>query len=214
MMEIKRFEFNVFGVNTYVVWDSDTLDAAVVDPGMPNSEECSRLSKFITDNSLKVTALLNTHLHIDHLLGDEYVESRYGVDLQASSKDSFLSDRLQNQVAMFHLRVNIPERLEIAVPLKAGNKVRIGKSYLDVIEVPGHSPGSLAFYSPADGFVITGDALFRGSVGRTDLPGGSYPTLIKSITDNLLTLPPSTVVYPGHGPASTIGDEISMNPFL
>lgn len=204
----------MFGVNTYIVWDSATGDAAIVDPGMCNAEEFERLSDFIKDESLNVVALLNTHLHIDHLLGDEFVERRYGVKLQASPKDSFLSERLREQAAMFHLKINIPDRLDLAVPLKGGDEVQLGNSYLQVIDVPGHSPGSLAFYSPADGFVITGDALFRGSVGRTDLPGGNYSTLIKSIADNLLSLPPATVVYPGHGPSSTIADEMSMNPFL
>lgn len=213
-MKLQRFEFNMFGVNTYIAWNPATLEAAVIDPGMSNAAECQLLSDFISRNNLKVTALLNTHLHIDHVLGDDYVERHYGIGLQAGAADSILLDRLQQQAQMFHLRVALPEALHISIALKPGDRIRLGDQFFTVISVPGHSPGSLAFYCAESGFVITGDALFRGSIGRTDLPGGHYPTLVRAITDNLLTLPPATIVYPGHGPSTTIAAEISSNPFL
>lgn len=213
-MKIKQFEFNLFGVNTYVVWNPNTLEAAVIDPGMSNGREEQTISQFISENRLQVVALLNTHLHIDHVLGDQYIKDRYGVGLQAAPADDFLSRSLRSQAAMFHLRIHVPESLEINVELKDGDKIYLGKEYFIAIEVPGHSPGSLAFYSPGSHFVITGDALFNGSVGRTDLPGGDHATLISAIRSRLMTLPPDTIVYPGHGPATTIEAEEHQNPFL
>ncbi|MCM1483218.1 MAG: MBL fold metallo-hydrolase [Muribaculaceae bacterium] len=212
-MKIHRFEFNIFGVNTYVAWDAASLEAAVIDPGMANPEDMNELSDFISRNKLQITYLINTHLHIDHTLGDEYVEERYGVGLAAHPLDDFLGSRRDAQAAMFHLPM-APAPLTIDVPLKATDRLYFGKEYLEVLSVPGHSPGSIALYNPQGGFVVTGDALFAGGIGRTDLPGGDYGTLIRSITDTLLTLPPDTVVYPGHGPASTIGQERNANPYL
>lgn len=213
-MKLQQFEFNMFGVNTYVAWNPATLEAAVIDPGMSNRAECQLLADFISRNNLKIVALLNTHLHIDHLLGDEFIERNYGVGLQAGEADTVLLERLQQQAQMFHLRIQLPETLNIAVCLNPGDRIHLGNEYFTVLSVPGHSPGSLAFYCAESGFVITGDALFRGSIGRTDLPGGHYPTLVRAITENLLTLPPATVVYPGHGPTTTIANEIASNPFL
>ena len=213
-MKIKSLEFNFFGVNTYIVWDELTLEAAIVDPGMFNQKECESLVSFITDNNLKVTALINTHMHIDHVAGDDFVEEYYHVGLTAHPSDAFLGLQRDMQVMMFHLRKINTSPLEINHPVSQGDKIFLGQQYLSVIEVPGHSPGSIALYCPENDFVITGDALFDGSIGRTDLPGGNYATLIKSITDRLLTLPPHTNVYPGHGPATTIAEEISSNPFF
>lgn len=212
-MNIQGFQFNLFEVNTYVVWNASTLEAAVIDPGMSTEEENRRLSNFIIANRLQVTALLNTHLHIDHVLGDKYVEKSYDVMLQASASDEFLGCRLDAQASMFHLPLS-PDALSIDVSLNHGDRIYLGDEFLEVLEVPGHSPGSLAFYAPESEFVITGDALFSGSIGRTDLPGGDHTTLVRSVTDKLLTLPPNTVVYPGHGPATTIGYERQINPFL
>lgn len=213
-MKIKTFQFNLFDVNTYVVWNADTLEAAVIDPGMANPEEEQELVDFVNTNKLQVTTLLNTHLHIDHTLGDDFVEQRYGVGLQAAPSDEFLGQNRDAQARMFHMQTRAVEPLTISVPLKAGDKVYLGDDYFEVLSVPGHSPGSLAFYSPADGFVITGDALFSGSIGRTDLPGGNHGQLIESIQSSILTLPDSTVVYPGHGPATTVEAEKEGNPFL
>ncbi len=213
-MKIHKFEFNLFGVNTYLVWDEATLETAVIDPGMSNPEECQEFAQFVERNSLQVTRLINTHLHIDHTLGNDYVEDRYGVGLTAHPADGFLGTNREAQAQMFHLRGVTVSPLNIAVEVKQGDNIYLGTSKLEVLEVPGHSPGSIALYSSADGFVFTGDALFYGSIGRTDLPCGSHPQLIGSIRSQLLSLPAATVVYPGHGPSTTIGQEMKINPYL
>lgn len=213
-MKIHKFEFNLFGVSTYIVWDEATLATAVIDPGMSDPDECEVFSQFVERESLQITCLVNTHLHIDHTLGNEFVEDRYGVGLTAHPADEFLGQNRDSQARMFHLRGVATSPLKIAVEVKQGDFIYLGDSRLEVLEVPGHSPGSIALYSAADGFVITGDALFYGSIGRTDLPGGNHAQLVASVRSRLLTLPPSTIVYPGHGPSTTIGREIKTNPYL
>lgn len=213
-MKVKKFEFNLFGVNTYLVWDEATLETAVIDPGMSAPDECEEFAQFVERESLQITRLINTHLHIDHTLGNEYVEDRYGVGLIADPADGFLGSNREAQAQMFHLRGVSVSPLNISVEVKQGDFIYLATSKLEVLEVPGHSPGSIALYSAADGFVITGDALFYGSIGRTDLPGGNHAQLIGAIRSQLLSLPPSTIVYPGHGPSTTIGQEIKVNPYL
>lgn len=213
-MQIKQFEYNLFGVNTYVVYDTSSKEAAIVDPGMVSQQDCDLIDGFIAANSLSVKYLINTHMHIDHLFGDEYIKQKYGVGIAASTDDNILSTRIAEQARMFNLRVNVPDSLAIALPIKDGDKLTLGHETIDILAVPGHSLGSVALYCSESGFVITGDALFNGSIGRTDLPGGNYAQLISSITNKLLTLPASTVVYPGHGPSSTIAHELNYNPYL
>lgn len=214
MIKVKQFEFNLFGVNTYVLWDADTLQAAVVDPGMSDPDECRTLSDFIELQRLQVVMLVNTHLHIDHTLGNDYVKERYDVGLTAHPADAPLGAGRAEQARMFRLAGAPLTPVTIDVPVKQGDKLYLGQSSLEVLEVPGHSPGSIALYSEADGFVITGDALFRGSIGRTDLPGGDHATLVGAITSRLLSLPGTTMVYPGHGPVTTIATEARSNPYL
>lgn len=213
-MKIKNFEFNLFGENTYVVFDEVSAEAAVIDPGMMDKRECDEIGSFISKKKLKVKYLLNTHLHVDHVAGDEYIESRYGVGLSASSFDELLASLIALQARMFHLDVNVVGSVKIAHPLKNNDRLWLGETPIDVLEVPGHSPGSLAFYFPENSFVITGDALFRQSIGRTDLPGGDFGTLVNSIKNRLMTLPPETIVFPGHGPRTTIADEKKLNPYI
>ncbi len=213
-MQIKQFEFNFFGVNTYVVWDPESRETAIIDPGMRNEVERRQLDTFILDHHLKVKYLINTHLHIDHVMANPYVEDKYGVKTSANIAEAPLGHGVGEQARLFHLRGEFPEDGIISHELKAGDTLMLGKETLKILEVPGHSPGSIAIYCPEDHWVITGDALFQGSIGRTDLMGGDYATLIRSIRDNLLPLPPETVVYPGHGPATTIGQERVYNPYL
>lgn len=213
-MKIQSFEFNMFGVNTYIISDTATREAAVVDPGMTAARECARIDNYIESNGLRVKYLINTHMHIDHLFGDEYIEEKYGVGISASTDDSILSSRIAEQARMFRLRTDMPEMLKVDNPLKNGDRLMLGSEPIDIIAVPGHSPGSIALYCPESKFVVTGDALFKNSIGRTDLPGGSHEQLISSITKRLLTLPPDTTVYPGHGPSTTIESELRHNPFL
>lgn len=213
-MKIHSFEFNLFGVNTYLIWDELTLHTAVVDPGMSNPAECEEFSRFVSDNQLDIVRLIDTHLHIDHTMGNEYVEATYHVGLTAHRADAPLGKMRAAQARAFHLQGAHDTPVKINIEVNMGDKIYLGKQWLDVIEVPGHSPGSIALYSPEGGFVVTGDALFNGSIGRTDLAGGDHATLIRSIRSGLLTLPPDTMVYPGHGPSTTIAREINSNPFL
>lgn len=214
MLKIQSFEFNAFGVNTYVVWDDATLEAAVIDPGMASASDNALMESFIDEQNLTVVHLVNTHLHIDHTLGDDFVTNRYGTPLEANDKDEFLGVARDGQARMFGMRIGSLSPLKIGIHLKEGDKIMIGSEALDVLEVPGHSPGSLVLYAPSAGFVITGDVLFRRSIGRTDLPGGNHRQLLEGIFTKLLRLPDNTVVYPGHGPSTTIGQERRMNPML
>ncbi len=212
-MKVAKFGFSLFGINTYVVVDPSTKDCAIIDPGMIDNEEREAMDRFIEKNGLHVTHLINTHLHIDHAIGNGYVKSKYGVKTEAHPADMFLGERLQEQARQF----GIPEgdsKVEIEVPLKEGDIIHIGDGELEVIHVPGHSPGSIALYDKADGFIIAGDILFQRSVGRADLPGGDMKQLIDGIKSKLLVLPDDTVVFSGHGPSTTIGDEKKYNPYL
>ena len=212
-MKIVRFIFQLFGINTYVVWNEDTHCAAVVDPGMMTEKEENALSSFIEKNGLKVTNLINTHMHIDHAAGNDFVMKAYQVNLSAHPLEKELGAMLGNQAKMFQLDFE-PEGSEITTYLNDGDVVKIGDGTLKVLHVPGHSPGSIALYSEKDGFLISGDALFANSIGRTDLMGGSMPQLVNAIKTKLLKLPDETVVYPGHGDPTTIGWEKEHNPYL
>lgn len=213
-MEVKSFEFNPFGEKTYVIFDSDSREAAIIDPGMMNVDEIICFDSFIDANALGIKYLINTHLHVDHAVGVNYVKNKYSVGLSASCNDDFLADSLKEQAEMFHLKLDKCNAVTINRCLGDGDILHIGGEQIEVISVPGHSPGSIALYCPDSKFVITGDALFRGSIGRTDLPGGDYRTLIRSINMKLLTLPDDTTIYPGHGPNSSVGFEKRMNPYI
>jgi len=213
MLEIRSFEFNMFGVNTYLVWNPATKEAAIIDPGMMNQTEQSRLESFIEENGLNPTQLINTHMHLDHIFGDRWTADRYGLKVMASADDEFLGKQAPAQARMFSLPLN-PDPTSVDEPLKDGDRLNICGEEVSVMAVPGHSPGSLALYFPASGWVITGDVLFKGSIGRTDLVAGNYHQLIDSIRNKLLTLPSSTIVFPGHGGPTTIGQEKSANPYI
>lgn len=212
-MKVARFEFSLFGINTYVVYDPETRECAIIDPGMLDQREFDALDNFIAREQLTVTHLINTHLHIDHAIADTYVSKKYGVPVEAHPADEILGQRLDNQAQMFGLSEQA-EGIAINSYLSEGDKIRIGKGELEVLHVPGHSPGSVVLYDRADGFIIAGDVLFQGSIGRTDLPGGSMTELLTGIRSKLLTLPDNTIVYPGHGSETTIGHERGSNLFL
>lgn len=212
-MQVAIFQFSLFGINTYLIFDPDTKECAVIDPGMSSSEEEKAIENFIDDKGLKLTHIINTHLHIDHVAGIPFLKKKYGAPVLAHEGDKFLGEGLAQQAKMFGL--NLPlDNIEISEYIQAGDKIKIGNGVLEVISVPGHSKGSVALYDPEGGYLISGDALFQGSIGRTDLPGGNYRELINSIETQLLSLPDNTVVFPGHGPSSTIGEEKKSNPFL
>ena len=212
-MKIARFEFSLFGINTYVVFDPSSKECAIIDPGIISDEERQAMENFVRSNGLHVTQLINTHLHIDHAIGNEWIRSNFSVGVSAHPDDLPLGERMSQQASMFGIPLEIDD-VSIDTELKDGDIIKIGNGELKVIHVPGHSQGSIALYDKADGFLISGDALFAGSIGRTDLPGGNHSQLLDSIRRNLLTLPDDTIVYPGHGPATTIGKEKRSNPFL
>ncbi len=212
-MRVNRFQFNMLPVNTYVLWDETSRECAIVDAGCYYPKEEERLAQFIEENGLTVKYLLATHLHFDHCFGNAFVADRYGVALSASQADEFLVQQMPGQCAMF----GIPFRGKvqpIGQYITEDTLFYLGDEELRVIALPGHSPGGVAFYAPQSGFVISGDSLFEASIGRTDLPGGDFDQLIHSLRTRLLTLPDDTVVYPGHGPETTIDDERRGNPFL
>ncbi|MCM1075729.1 MAG: MBL fold metallo-hydrolase [Bacteroides sp.] len=212
-MKVSRFVFNMFGVNTYVVWDPESLEAAVIDPGMIDDNERNALDGFIESRDLKLTQLINTHSHLDHIFGNAYIKEKYGLEVKAHPGDSFLAETLPEQAVRFGLRMPLVGQ-SIDVELHDGDTIYLGKERMEVLSVPGHSPGGIALYCPESNFVITGDTLFPGSMGRTDLPKGDYYALVEAIRRKLLTLPDSTVVLSGHGGETTIGNELKSNPFL
>lgn len=213
MLKVSRFVFNMFGVNTYVVWDDEALQAVVVDPGMIDSEEREALDGFITRNKLAVTGIVNTHLHLDHCFGVDHVKTAYSADVMAGSADAPLGASVPEQSRRFGIP-NLAGPVAIDRTISHGDRIAVGGYELHVLAVPGHSPGSVALYSPDAKFVIVGDVLFERSIGRTDLPGGDFRTLIGSIHNQLLTLPDDVVVYSGHGNPTTIGQERMQNPYI
>jgi glyoxylase-like metal-dependent hydrolase (beta-lactamase superfamily II) len=212
-MKIKQFEFNMLPVNTYVIWDEHTHEAAIIDAGCYTSEECETLKQFISNEKLEINYLLNTHLHFDHIFGNRFVYEQYGLKTCAHPADEEWLIEAPNRTRMFGLEFP-GEPAPIGTYLKEGDELTLGHHTLKCIHVPGHSPGSIVFYSPEARCIFVGDVLFQGSIGRSDLPGGDIRTLIDGIRDKLLTLPDATLVYPGHGNATTIGYEKNYNFYL
>lgn len=212
-MKIVIFQFELFGINTYVVYDPETRDCAVIDPGMSSAHEEDILTEFLDRNDFHLRHVINTHLHIDHAIGNSVLSRRYQVPVLAHRDDEFLGKRMMEQAHQFglSLRANV---VGINRYLEEGDVIHIGNGELKVLHIPGHSPGSVVLYDEKDNFLIAGDVLFEGSIGRTDLPGGSFTQLITGIKEKLLTLPDNTLVYPGHGPVTTIGAERRNNPYL
>lgn len=213
MIEYKRFEVNPFGENTYIVTDTDTLDTAVIDPGMSTYQEQQQIVNYIDSHNLKLTMILLTHIHIDHVFGVDFLRDKYGAKTYAAKEDEFLGERIEAQAQMFHLPIEVkPPVIDCFINEKT--ELCLGDRKIEILHVPGHSPGSLLYYFPEASILFSGDVLFKNSIGRTDLPGGNHGQLIAGINGKLTTLPLSTVVLPGHGPATTIGEEMRYNPFF
>lgn len=211
MIRIKSFVCNPYQENTYVLYD-DTGAAAIVDPGMYGPQEEKQLSDFISAEGLTPELLLNTHCHIDHVLGNRYVYDTYGLLPQFHEGELPLLVEVQNYAPQMGIRYDVSPIAETFLP--ATGSITFGEKELTLIFAPGHSPAHLCFYNKAEGFLIGGDVLFRNSIGRTDLPGGNHQQLLDSIAQQLYVLPEDTVVYPGHGPETTIGHEKKTNPFI
>ena len=213
MIIIKQFTFNFFGENTYLLYD-ETKEAVIIDCGCIMPEEEKALSVFLEKNNLTLKKLLSTHYHFDHVIGNAYIFQKYGIrpEMHHDEKNA-ATPTLNMQASKFGIQMNF-EEIEPLRYIEDNEEIRFGNSVLKAILVPGHSPASLAFYSEADNLLFSGDALFAGSIGRTDLWGGDYGTLISNIEKRLLILPDNTTIYPGHGPKTTIGNEKINNPYL
>jgi len=211
MIEVKKFTFNPVQENTYVLYD-ETKECIIVDAGCYFDYEQKELSDFIESNQLKPVKLVNTHCHFDHILGVTYCRSKYNIPFAAHQEDAFLVEDIVAHGDRFGIPsepVDAPDEF-----IDENDTVEFGNSKLELIHVPGHAPGSLVLYSREQHFMLVGDVLFYGSIGRTDLPKGSYEKLITNIKEKLLILPDETLVYSGHGPETRIGFEKESNPFL
>lgn len=210
MLKVQSFVFNPFQENTYILFD-ETNECVIIDPGCGDEDENKILSSFIEKNKLTVKLLLNTHCHIDHVLGNYFVKEKFKVKFLMHEADL----PVLKAVKVYAPNYGIAQYTE-AEPdgfLKESDIVQFGNQSLKVLFVPGHAPGHIAFYDEVNQIVIGGDVLFYNSIGRTDLPGGNYEQLINSIHQKLFTLPDDVTVYPGHGPETTIGIEKKTNPF-
>ena len=211
-MKIARLIFNPLQENTYVVWD-DTLEAVVIDAGNMSEKENATLEQFLSERGLKPVYALNTHGHFDHLMGVEFLRSRYGAKFAVSSKDKFLVESAKQNAAMFGIGGgNIVEVID--VDLEGMESIKFGQTELQIITTPGHTPGHVVFYEPEAKVLFTGDTLFRESIGRTDLPGGDYSWIMSSILEKIMPLGDEVKVYPGHGDTTDIGHESMYNPFV
>ena len=211
MLSVKSFTFNPFQENTYVLYD-DTNECVIVDPGCYEKSEEQELVDFITKNNLTVKLLLNTHCHIDHVLGNYFIKKTYTVDLCLHPLEEPVLKAVQTYAPNYGF--NTYSSTSPDTHLKEGEQVNFGDQTLEIIFAPGHSPGHVCFYSIPDKILIGGDVLFKNSIGRTDLPGGDHDTLIESIREKLFILPDDVKVYCGHGEDTTIGFEKKTNPFL
>ncbi len=211
MLKIKSFQFSPIQENTYLLYN-EFNDCIIIDPGCYFDAEKEELAAFIYDNKLKPVMLLNTHCHLDHVFGNKMVAEKYNLTLQIHEKEKAVLAFAPTSGLMYDMPFD--NYTGDVILLNEGDTIKLGNDELKILLTPGHSPGSLSFYCQQDKFVISGDVLFKNSVGRSDLPGGNHEQLIKSIKDHLLTLPNDTIVYSGHGPATTVGEERRENPYL
>lgn len=211
MITIKKFVVNPLSENSFVLSD-ETGEAVFIDPGFYFEEEQSEIKEYIQTNRLTPVKIVNTHCHFDHIMGVEFIRNEYEIPFYAHSEDEFWVDKATEQGEIYGFNINPVSPANNL--LKEGEPIKFGNSQLEVIHVPGHSPGHVVFYSKAHNFLIAGDVLFYGSIGRTDLPGGNYDTLISNIKNKLFSLPGEVKVYCGHGPETTLEFEKTNNPFL
>jgi hydroxyacylglutathione hydrolase len=211
MLHVKVFPFNPLQENTYLVYDGEGR-CAVIDPGCYTEGEREALRSYLSSKGLRPVWLLNTHCHLDHVFGNLFVAETYGLQPQIHPLEQRVLDFAPASGLMWDLPFDhYGGEVGHLVP---GHPVTIGEDSLQVLFLPGHSPGHVGFYCAEQGFLISGDVLFREGVGRTDLPGGDAPTLVRSIREVLFALPDETVVHTGHGPSTTIGWEKRHNPFV
>lgn len=211
MIHIQKFTFNPFGENTYVVYNDEKL-AYIVDPGNIQDFETAEIESFISKNELKIESILLTHAHIDHVLGLQWARDTYKVPVFLHEVEQEILDRnpfTAKQYGFFMKPFEGDKKY-----IQEGEKLHLGNNEFEILYVPGHSPGHIAFHNTDQKIVLSGDVLFEGSIGRTDLYKGDYEQLLDSIRTKLFTLDPETKVYSGHGNPTTIGFEKDYNPFF
>ena len=211
MFQIKVLTFNPVQENTYVLYN-DHNECIIIDPGCYFDEEKEELKSFIEQNHLQPKMLINTHCHLDHVFGNKYIAEAYNLTLQIHKNEEKVLEMAPASGLMFNLPFDNYKGPLIF--LKEGDVISLLNDTLKIIEAPGHSPGSICFYCEKQHFIIGGDVLFQNSIGRTDLPGGNHEDLVRNIKEKLFKLPGDVQVYPGHGPETTIGEEMKFNPFL
>jgi hydroxyacylglutathione hydrolase len=211
MLNVQSFTFSPVQENTYVLYNEERL-CCIIDPGCYFASEEIELKNFIEHHQLTPKYLLNTHCHLDHIFGNRFIHKTYGLTLHLHPLEKQVLDFGPVSGQMWQLPFdNYDGELKY---IDEGDKIKIGNDELEILFTPGHSPGHICFYDKASKFLIGGDVLFNGSVGRTDLPGGDFATLEQSIKTKLYTLHEDVIIYPGHGDATTIGDEMKTNPFV
>lgn len=210
-MKVKAFVFNSFQENTYLVYD-DHKSCIIFDPGCNTADERAQLSNFILREELNPIALINTHCHIDHVLGNWFVHEKYGLKLQAHKGETPVLDSCTNISNLYG--VPYTKSPDIEIFLDESDTLWLGHQSFKILFTPGHSPASICFYNETNKILIGGDVLFQRSIGRTDLPGGNFDVLARSIKEKIYTLPDDTMVFPGHGPSTTVGEEKKLNPFV
>lgn len=210
-MNIVKFVFSPFQENTYILYDK-TNECVVIDPGCYDDSERNRLVELIESRGLKPVRLLNTHCHIDHIFGNKFVSEKYNLPVESHKDEQEMIEYSNLKAGVYG--VELEKSPAISVFWDEGDIITFGESKLEVLFTPGHSPASISFYNRKGNFIIGGDVLFRQSIGRTDLPGGSFETLANVIRTKFFTLPDQTKVYSGHGEVTTVGYEKIHNPFL
>jgi hydroxyacylglutathione hydrolase len=212
MLHVKHFTFNFIQENTYIVYDDISLEAVIIDAGNQYPQEDETLFKFVDDHQLKVTRLLNTHAHIDHIMGNKSCSLKYGLTPEIHPED----------ISTFEMMIQSGEQWGIdlstsPVPkttLKENDEILLGKEKMKILFTPGHCKGHVSFYCAQQNFLLSGDVIFMRSIGRTDLPGGDTQTLLNSIQQKIYTLPPQTIIYSGHGDSTSVGYEMMHNPYV
>jgi len=212
MLKIQRFVFNPFYENTYIIWNDGSKEGAIIDPGCYDSKEREAVDDFIRLNSIHLIYLINTHCHIDHIFGNAHIKLKYRPIYLAPEKDVFMLDLMIDAAKNYGVEFTPSPKPDQFISEEAA--LVLGDLKGIFLFTPGHTPGEFCLYYEKEKICFTGDVLFKGSIGRTDLWGGDYDTLIESIQNKLLTLPDDVIIYPGHDSRSTIGDEIKYNPFL
>lgn len=210
-LNIASFIFNPFQENTYVVWDG-TNECIIIDAGNYSAADDRALSDFIRERELLPVMALNTHGHVDHILGVNYATATFGIPFALHGDDSFLVDSAAEHGKLYGFAVK--EVPGIGKDMKGVAGIEFGETALRIIHTPGHTPGHICIYEPEGKILFSGDTLFKESIGRTDLPGGDYSWIMRSILEKLVPLGGDVEFYPGHGPKSTIGHETLYNPFI